>query len=457
MNDLQAPPSQGGFGLSDTEGGFVTSIFIVSYMSFSPMFGYYGDRMPRIPLLFFGIVGWSLSGLFASFAKYYWQFLILRSAIGIGEASFAVLAPSIIADLYTGTERTKVLALYCSSIPLGSAIGYIYAGEVARILSWRWAFRITPFAGLLLAVTMLLFVTEPTRGGADGISEHDADAAVKASDRGSGFIAFSKDIRDIWSVRSFFWSTLGAVGMTFTAGALASWAPSYLQRANCVRSDSVCEAKVTRLFGTITIVTGVMGSFAGASLAKEYGKRDPAADAVVSGYSLLLATPCVFASIWLSRVSYSLTWVFIFLGEFLVSLLWPLLTTIQLSVVPPELRNTAGSLALLTMHLLGDSVSPVLIGAVADRLYDNGRGLSRANALQQSLYLPVGTTVIGGYCFLACSRYLQRDRTDAITRAGYQGLTLVPNDSGSGPEDTQKIQTPQRSPQQSLGMSPTVE
>ncbi len=443
MNDLQAPPSQGGFGLSDTEGGFVTSVFIVSYMSFSPMFGYYGDRMPRIPLLFLGIVGWSLAGLFASFAKYYWQFLILRSAIGVGEASFAVLAPSIIADLYSGTERTKVLALYCSSIPLGSAMGYIYAGEVARVLSWRWAFRITPFAGLLLAITMLLFVAEPSRGSADGIAEPDVDVSVKPSDRGSGFVAFSKDIRDIWGVRSFFWSTFGAVGMTFTAGALAQWAPAFLQRANCVRSDSVCESKVTRLFGSITIVTGVVGSFAGASLAKEYGKRDPAADAVVSGFSLLLATPCVFASIWLSRISYSLTWVFIFLGEFLVSLLWPLLTTIQLSVVPPELRNTAGSLALLTMHLLGDSVSPVLIGVVADRLHDNGNGLSRANALQQSLYLPVGTTVIGGFCFLACSRYLQRDRAEAISRRGYQGLALARDDSGSGPDECNSVQAPQ--------------
>ncbi len=40
MNDLQAPPSQGGFDLSDTEGGFVTSVFIFSYMLFSPFFGY---------------------------------------------------------------------------------------------------------------------------------------------------------------------------------------------------------------------------------------------------------------------------------------------------------------------------------------------------------------------------------------------------------------------------------
>lgn len=428
LNDLQAPPSRGGFGLTDTEGGLVTSVFIVSYMTFSPLFGYFGDRMPRVPLLFCGIVGWSMAGLFASFAKYFWQFLLLRSAIGVGEASFAVLAPSIIADLYSGTERTNVLALYCSSIPLGSALGYVYAGEIARILDWRWAFRITPFVGLVLAFMLLLFVNEPTRGSADGLGSASDESNMKPIDRGSGFSGFSRDVREILSVRSFFWSTFGAVGMTFTAGALAQWAPAFLQRANCLPTDAVCESKVTRIFGLITIVTGVAGSFSGASLAKAYSKRDPAADAVVSGFSLLLATPCVFASIYLSRISYELTWVFIFCGEFLVSLLWPLLTTIQLSVVPPELRNTAGSLALLTMHLLGDSVSPVLIGVVADRLYDKGKGLTRANALQQSLYLPVFTTVIGGFCFLACARHLQRDRVEALSRNGYHGISRTDSD-----------------------------
>lgn len=272
--------------------------------------------MPRIPLLFCGIVGWSMAGLFSSFSKYYWQFLFLRSAIGVGEASYAVLAPTIIADLYSGTDRTKVLALYCSSIPLGSALGYIYAGEVARILNWRWAFRITPFVGLLLAFVLLLFVNEPSRGSADGVVIPDSDTPSKPQEKASGFNAFVRDIRDIWNVRSFFWSTLGAVGMTFTAGALAQWAPAFLQRANCISTDSVCEAQVTRIFGIITIFTGVMGSFAGAALAKAYSRRDPAADAVVSGFSLLLATPCVFASIYLSRISYELTWVFIFLGEF---------------------------------------------------------------------------------------------------------------------------------------------
>jgi MFS family permease len=129
LNDLQAPPdaaggSGGGFGLTDTDGGLVTSVFVVTYMLLSPVFGYLGDRMPRIPLLFLGILVWSISTFLSSFSVRFWQFLFFRSLVGVGEASYAVLAPTLIADLYpAGPERTRVLGYYCTSIPLGSALG----------------------------------------------------------------------------------------------------------------------------------------------------------------------------------------------------------------------------------------------------------------------------------------------------------------------------------------------
>jgi MFS family permease len=67
LNELQAPPAtdgslDGGFGLSDTAAGLVSSVFVVAYMVLSPVFGYFGDRRPRIPLIFFGSVLYAASG-----------------------------------------------------------------------------------------------------------------------------------------------------------------------------------------------------------------------------------------------------------------------------------------------------------------------------------------------------------------------------------------------------------
>lgn len=396
-------------------------------MTLSPIFGYFGDRVPRIPLLFCGIVAWSAAGLFASFSRYYWQFLTFRALVGVGEASYAVLAPTIIADLYSGTERTRVLGLYSASIPLGSAMGYIYAGEVARLLEWRWAFRFTPFVGLLLAFTLLCFVPEPARGDADGVAAVESGSRVKGPERESGVYGFARDALEIWRVPSFFWSTFGAVGMTFTAGALAQWATALLQRVNCATKDEVCEATITRTFGIVSIVSGVGGCLLGPPLAKAYSKRDAAGDAMVCGICLLIATPFVFLAIHYAPSNYYLTWLFVFVGEILVSVTWPLLTAIQLSVVPPSRRNTANGIALTVSHILGDSVSPIAIGIAADKLYAGGKGLSRATSLQQALYLSVTASFIGGFFFMLSSQTLEKDREAALVHVngGYQGVESI--------------------------------
>lgn len=388
-------------------------------MTLSPVFGYFGDRTARIPLIVFGILGWSIAGLLSSFAARYWQFLIFRALVGVGEASYAVLAPTIIADLYSGTDRTRVLGLYSSSIPLGSALGYIYAGEVAHIASWRWAFRITPFIGFALAAILVFTVTEPQRGDADGLVARSPTQPAKPGPGDTGFTAFLRDAIQIWRVKSFFWSTWGAVGMTFTAGALAQWATALLQRVNCELdgANSNCEASITRTFGIITIIAGVVGCLGGPLLARLMAKREAAADALVSGIALVIATPFVYLAIYFSPSRYVLTWLFVFIGETLVSVTWPLQAAIQLSVVPPSQRNTANGISLTVSHVLGDSISPIAIGIAADRFYGNGKGLSRAVSLQKALYFSVLASFIAGFFFIVCATHLQTDRAAALTHA----------------------------------------
>lgn len=467
LNDLQAPTItsngrvSGGFGLTDTQGGLVTSVFIVAYMILSPVFGYYGDRMPRIPLLFLGIAVWSVATFASSFAHYYWQFLVFRALVGAGEASYAVLAPTLIADLYpAGPERTRVLGYYCASIPLGSALGYVYAGEVARILSWRYVFRFSPIVSLLLSSVLLTCVHEPGRGGADAASNRSSAMEKLPSteetlttspsplptreardsntpnvmesqslDR-TGYMSFLRDVLIVLKTRSFAFSNLGAIGMTFTAGALAQWAPSFLQRMHCAIGDVDCDSKVTRTFGAITIVTGVAGTISGAALAKYVGRFTTAADSLVCGVGLLLATPAVYMAIYIAPIRHNATWASIFIGEWLVSVVWAPYTAILLSVVVPNLRSTANSLSLLTMHLFGDSMSPLLVGVAADELYDNGTGMTRATALQHALYLSVISTVVGAFFFLYAGNFLASDRALVALATGDMRQLGMENELG---------------------------
>lgn len=434
LNELQRPPASGGFGLSDLQGGLLTSAFVLSYMIFSPVCGFLGDRYSRREIIFLGIAVWSGATLSSSFASEYRQFLAFRAVVGIGEASYATIAPTLVADLYSLEERTLALGYYTSSIPIGSALGYIVGGVTSRVAGWRWAFRITPVAGFLLAGVLYLFVAEPPRGTSDAVAQQRG-TSVPASPGGSsggvggspappppikahGLWGFWVDVKLILRSRAFVWSTLGNSTMAFVSGALAQWAPAYLQRVNCgdVSGSALtdCESQINFIFGGMAVVTGTMGTLMGAALSKWYGRRNVNADAIVSGLGLIASTPAVFLALHTAPLHANFAWACIFVAELTVSLTWAPTNAILLSVVPPHQRSTASGLSMLATHAMGDSVSPIAVGYVADKLHDGGRGLSRAMALQHALYLVVFWCFAGGLFFFITANHLQADRVTAL-------------------------------------------
>jgi MFS family permease len=107
--------------------------------------------------------------IFLYFFKHFWLFLIIRSLVGVGEASYSCVAPTIIGDLFTGEMRTRMLAVFYLAVPVGSGLGYIVGSNVAAAFNdWRWALRMTPPLGLVCIILLLLLVDEPKRGGAEG-------------------------------------------------------------------------------------------------------------------------------------------------------------------------------------------------------------------------------------------------------------------------------------------------
>ena len=55
--------------------------------------------------------------------------------VGIGEASYVTVAPTIIADLFSAKSRIRALSVYYVAIPVGSAMGYgigAYAATLAK-------------------------------------------------------------------------------------------------------------------------------------------------------------------------------------------------------------------------------------------------------------------------------------------------------------------------------------
>src|SRR5881392_4398676 len=160
-----------------TKTGLLGDAFFVTYMVSAPILGLLADRFSRWIIVGSAVILWSLasggSGLAATFAILF----ATRICVGIGEGGYGPAAPTILADLFPIEIRGRVMAIFYTAIPVGSALGYVIGGVVGAHLGWRWAFYLVTPPGLLLG--LLCFWQRDPR-----VSEHHL--AQESSRRGIG-------------------------------------------------------------------------------------------------------------------------------------------------------------------------------------------------------------------------------------------------------------------------------
>ncbi|HVX12769.1 MAG TPA: MFS transporter [Pirellulales bacterium] len=359
--------------------GTLSTAFLVSYMVGAPIFGRLADVMPRWKLIGLAVVGWSLASGASGLAGSFTGLLITRLLVGIGEAAYGPAAPTVLADLFPAERRGQVLAWFYMAIPVGSALGYALGGFMAAHWHWRWAFYLVVVPGLLLGVACF-FMPEPLRDGANRQSD------VGRSARWADYLLLLR-------TPSYVFDTLGMTALTFAVGGVAYWMPDYI---HVFRGEPGLE-RVNLIFGAITVVSGISATLLGGWAGDRLVHRLPGAYFLVSGVAMLFAFPCFQLAL---AVPFPWCWAFVFLAEFCLFFNTGPTNTIIANVTHPSVRATAFALNILIIHLLGDAVSPPLIGWLSDRFNgDMNVGFSAVSA----------AIVVGAVFWLRGARYLGRD------------------------------------------------
>jgi len=116
--------------ITDTQFGVLASGFIAVYMLSAPAFGTLGDTRSRTRLIALGVFLWSFSTALGGLAWGFVSLLVARALVGVGEAAYGTIAPSLLADYYPRSHRGRVFAVFYAAIPIGSALGYIVGGQL---------------------------------------------------------------------------------------------------------------------------------------------------------------------------------------------------------------------------------------------------------------------------------------------------------------------------------------
>ena len=408
-----------GSAISDTEAGFLTTSFILSFMVFSIPFGVLGDRYKRTWLMGLGLIIWSGATLAASFAPTYWFLLLMRTFVGIGEASYATIAPTLIADMFPTRLRLRMLSIFYLVIPFGTALGFIlaavaqmYAEHVLEVTTgqWRWALRITPPFGFLAVLLIVFVAKEPPRGKSEEAFNSSVSFIAK-----SNWKSVLKDIFYVMTNRSFLFSTLGFTGVAFATGALAQWAPRYTTLTSDAYFNSIISSNLCSIiFGVASGIGGLTGTLFGSELSKFLSKYTGRSDMYVCALGMLLSGPLLYITLTVTQYSIWSGFPLVSLCVFLISFNWAPNANILLYIIVPQRRSTAEAFQILVSHMLGDAASPTLVGAVSDWLRGSDTTLTaQASSLQTSLYITCFVSCISGLLYLYGSLYVCRDRAAA--------------------------------------------
>ncbi|HET7873541.1 MAG TPA: MFS transporter, partial [Terriglobales bacterium] len=126
------PLVQKEFKINDAQTGLLTSAFFICYMVAAPLVGWMGDRFPRKNIVLIGIAIWSGFTLLTWLVHDYNQLLFRHTIVGIGEASYATIAPTLVADSFSIERRGRMLSIFYLGLPVGSALGILLGGPLGE-------------------------------------------------------------------------------------------------------------------------------------------------------------------------------------------------------------------------------------------------------------------------------------------------------------------------------------
>ncbi len=384
---ILAVPIKADLGLSDTQLGLMGGLaFALFYTGLGIPVAMLADRFSRTWIMTVALAVWSLMTAASGLATNFWQLFAARLGVGVGEAGGVAPAYSLISDFFPPNQRARALSIYSFGIPIGSAIGIVFGGVIASLLDWRVAFFIVGLAGVILAPIFRLTIKEPLRGGLDRQRDDS-----KAPD-------LRTILKTLSGKPSFWLVSLGASFSSMMGYGLFFWLPSFF-----VRSFDMTLLNASLYFGTVLLIGGLAGIWAGGWLGDRFGQMRRSRYISIPAIAFLATVP--FYMIAIMSESLPLTFA-VLLVPTALGLVWlgPVISVIQ-HLVPPNMRATASAVFLFINNLIGIGIGTFAIGLLSDLLsvqYGD-------NSLRYSILAGTSFYIVAAAFFFLATKWIEQD------------------------------------------------
>ena len=401
--NILAEPIRNELHLADWQLGMMTGLaFALFYTLLGFPVARIAERGDR-PLLIGSAIGvWSAFTALCGLAQNFWQLLLLRVGVGIGEAGCTPPAVSLIADYTPKEERATAMSMYALGSPVGTLLGLLLGGLIADVWGWRAAFFVVGLPGLLFALVARFTLREPRRRmTARFAAMQEATPPLREA------------LKEIAGKRALWLMIFGGALKSMVAFGMAAFISSFFLRNHGPELAAAAQRVGLNGVGVVgvalALATGVsadIGAVMGGRLVDHFAKRDVRAYARIPALGMLLSVPFYVLSMLASSAVPALLLMVI---PALLSAFWsgPIYGAIQ-GLVRPRVRATATASLLFTTNLVGLGLGPLAMGLVSDFIA-HGLHLGAAEGVKWSILLFNLLGIPAGWLYWSAAKTIREE------------------------------------------------
>ena len=300
--------------LSDFKLGLLGFSFIFINTIATVPAGWMADHWRRNKLMGWTLVSWSGLIILSATAVNYWNLVVARAVMGIGQSIDDPASTSMLGDYYPPRMRSRVFSAQQIAFFVGGGAGLALGGWVGAELGWRWAFAIVGIPGSLIAI-FCFRLREPVRGEAD-LLEHGVDPAAIAATAEAQAAAlpdpgdvplrvFLKQMRTelieelkvIFGIRTMRYILVGVSALLFTVSGIGYWLAVYHDRFS-----GMTEKEATAFTALVLGVGGGIGTVFGGWLSDRIVRNGPSGRIVLVVWSAVLCAALFMVSFAVANI-----------------------------------------------------------------------------------------------------------------------------------------------------------
>ena len=378
--------------LTDTGAASLGIPLALFYVTMGIPLSWLCDRTNRRTLLAASVAVWSLMTTLTGYTRGYFDLLLARIGVGIGEAGGTPACNSIIADYFPVDRRSMAMTVFALGAPIGAWLGTDIAGYVSTLHGWRAAFLVLGVPGLILAFVTMVTIKEPKRGRLDAVTTEKTPTVMET-------------IRFIWSQKALAHS-MWASGLS----ALWGWGLMWFTPLFLEREYGMDEGAAGGLLGQIYLVGGIGASLITAYVVARPACTDPRKITRLLAIVTAMATIPSFLAYWTHDLGFAklMWWLFIPAIYFYIG---PAFALCQ-NLAAPNMRAMAVAISLMIANVLNLIVAPWIVGSLSDYFAGPAGADAASLRLAQLILAPSGFWAAWHYW--RAEKYIIEDQTRAV-------------------------------------------